>query len=159
MKKLEQKATKETANQNAENVKPTLTVVTDTQDPNATTEQNTTGGAEQTVNKEAKIIPLNFDQRKEAIEALHRKTVKLNRVKEDFLKLKEFEIELKEEPENTETEYFTGCSISVSDDKGHRYGVKNPRLVFACVSLLKSLYEAKIVELENEIVWPFPVAA
>ncbi|MET7000670.1 hypothetical protein [Chitinophaga defluvii] len=156
MKKLEQKATP--ANQNGEeNAKPTLTVVTGANDQDTTSEQ--TQNPQPTVKNEAKIIPLTYEQRKDAIEALHRKNVKLDRVKEDFLKLKEFEIELKEEPENTETEYFTGCSISVSDDKGHRYGVKNPRLVHAVVALLKSMYEAKIVELEGEIVWPFPVAA
>ena len=152
MKKLEQKATPANPTNN-ESAKPTLTVVTDAND------KNTTGQQEQPPIKEAKIIPLTYEQRKDAIEALHRKNVKLDRVKEDFLKLKEFEIELKEEPENTETEYFTGCSISVSDDKGHRYGVKNPRLVHAVVALLKSMYEAKIVELEGEIVWPYPVAA
>lgn len=104
---------------------------------------------------EAFKIAVPFQQRQEAIEALHRQTLTLDRLKEDYAKLKEFEIDLKEDPENTENEYLNTCTFKITDDKGRYYAAKSPQYISECLSLLKGKMENKIKEMENEIVWPF----
>ncbi|MFX1707186.1 hypothetical protein PV783_24675 [Chitinophaga sp. CC14] len=150
MKKLQQAAAAAPAT-SEQNAKSTLTVVT------ASDAQRTTGVESQTeTHKSGTVIP--FEKRKEAIETLHQKVQTLANLKAKYEEYCEFEFDLKEGAD-IDSEVFATCSITIVDSKGRKITAKSGPYIFECHESLKAKYKAAIDKLENEINWPYPLAA
>lgn len=98
---------------------------------------------------------ISLKAKQEAIEELHRKNILIERIEENAKRLKAFQIELQEEPDNTDSAYWDGCTLTIVDDKRNEYKLRNPRLIDACVQFLTETFTLKKAELEAEIMWPY----
>ncbi|CAL1519173.1 hypothetical protein [Chitinophaga sp. MM2321] len=93
-----------------------------------------------------------------SVEALSKWVEDMNYLKAGLSKLKAgeerlrgFEIKVREEPDNTDRNYWTGCTLTIKDDNGQAYEVKNPVVIAACVKFLYETFEERAQEIETEI--------
>jgi hypothetical protein len=170
MKKLQQ--TPAPVNQNPENVKPALTLVTNEQagtensaepkgdQPGAEAKSEQPPFSEQ--NKPLQIVkmdaPISIEKRLQAVEALYQKKETLDRYRAKYQEHLQFEIDLSEGTD-IETESFATCSLKFTDSRGRSLTVKSGAYLRECHEICKAKYKAIIEQLEEEIRWPYSVAA
>lgn len=109
--------------------------------------------------EEAKIIqnkPIgkNLDETIKIIEDLHRKKRHRDRLDTYCNYLAAFDIEKKAEELDPKSNYYTGCKLSLSDDKSAQFELKNPTLICEVVEFLKTRLGVKLGEIEAELVLP-----
>ncbi|MBS7565087.1 hypothetical protein KHS38_11790 [Mucilaginibacter sp. Bleaf8] len=97
---------------------------------------------------------LNLDETIKIVEELHRKKEKRNLLANTLLKLDNFVInyEREDDLEDTNSNYFTGCILTIKDENRKEFATKNPVLIAEIVDFLKEKTLAKITEVEAEIV-------
>lgn len=68
--------------------------------------------------------------------------------------LDQFEIEQKEEAEDTLSNYYQGCEIQITDDKRNKFSTKNPVIIRAVAQFVRELCTSRLAEIEAEITLP-----
>lgn len=66
--------------------------------------------------------------------------------------LDKFELNLKNESEETESNYYQGCILTIKDDNGETFTTKNPTIIKGVAEQVGSLCSDKLEEVETEIV-------
>ncbi|MFC3562903.1 hypothetical protein [Pedobacter jamesrossensis] len=104
---------------------------------------------------EAKITPaLNLEGTLKLVEELHRRMVQRGRLVHTIDNLDKFEIEQKEEAEDTTSNYYQGCEIEITDDKRNKFSTKNPVIIKAVALFVRDLCTNRLAEIEAEIIIP-----
>lgn len=66
--------------------------------------------------------------------------------------LEKFELNLKSELDETESNYYQGCVLTIKDDNGETFTTKNPTIIKGVAEQVESLCSDKLKEVESDIV-------
>lgn len=97
---------------------------------------------------------LNLECTLKLVEELHRLMVQRGRLVYTIANLDKFEIEQKEEAEDTSTNYYQGCELEITDDKRSKFATKNPVIIRAVALFVRNLCTNRLAEIEAEITIP-----
>lgn len=97
---------------------------------------------------------LNLEGTLKLVEELHRRMVQRGRLVYTIDNLDRFEIEQKEEAEDTISNYYQGCELEITDDKRNKFSTKNPVIIKAVASFVRDLCTNRLAEIEAEITIP-----
>jgi hypothetical protein len=95
---------------------------------------------------------LNLAETIKVLEELHRLTVQRNKLLATIGNLEAFEVELKEDFEETEGNYYQGCILTIEDDNRKKFMTKNPLIIWTVAQNINSLCLDKLSEVEARIV-------
>lgn len=118
--------------------------------PQAKDETNEPKKEESKIEKPA----LNLEGTLKLVEELHRRMVQRGRLVHTIDNLDKFEIEQKEEAEDTTSNYYQGCEIEITDDKRNKFSTKNPVIIKAVALFVRDLCTNRLAEIEAEITIP-----
>lgn len=85
---------------------------------------------------------------------MNRKKIHRDRLRFTIDTLEEFEVELKDDAEETDSNYYQGCHLTIDDDKGNEFKTKNPFIIQTVAQYVKNLCIERLEEIEAEIVLP-----
>lgn len=97
---------------------------------------------------------LNLEGTLKLVEELHRRMVQRGRLVHTIDNLDKFEIEQKEEAEDTISNYYQGCELEITDDKRNKFSTKNPVIIKAVALFVRDLCTNRLGEIEAEITIP-----
>ncbi|WPV02161.1 hypothetical protein SNE26_10275 [Mucilaginibacter sp. cycad4] len=97
---------------------------------------------------------LNLESTLKLVEEMHRKSKQRTKLQETIKNLEGFEVELRDEADTTDTNYYTGCVLVIEDDKRNKFETKNPTIIWAVAQMVNSMCIDKLAEIEASIVLP-----
>ncbi|WDF57182.1 hypothetical protein [Mucilaginibacter sp. KACC 22063] len=97
---------------------------------------------------------LNLEGTLKWIEEMHRKSNQRNKLQDTIKNLESFEVELRDEADTTDTNYYTGCVLTIEDDNRRKFETKNPTIIWAVAQMVNSMCVDKLAEIEASIVLP-----
>jgi len=97
---------------------------------------------------------LNLEGTLKLVEELHRRMVQRGRLVYTISNLDRFEVEQKEEAEDTTSNYYQGCELEITDDKRNKFSTKNPVIIKAVALFVRNLCTDRLAEIEAEITIP-----
>ena len=97
---------------------------------------------------------LNLESTLKLVEELHRRMVQRGRLVHTIDNLDKFEIEQKQEAEDTTSNYYQGCELEITDDKRNKFSTKNPVIIKAVALFVRDLCTNRLAEIEAEITIP-----
>jgi hypothetical protein len=97
---------------------------------------------------------LNLEGTLKLVEELHRRMVQRGRLVYTIDNLDKFEVEQKEEAEDTTSNYYQGCELEITDDKRNKFSTKNPIIIRAVALFVRDLCTNRLAEIEAEITIP-----
>lgn len=97
---------------------------------------------------------LNLEGTLKLVEELHRRMVQRGRLVHTIDNLDRFEIEQKQEAEDTTSNYYQGCELEITDDKRNKFSTKNPVIIKAVALFVRELCTNRLAEIEAEITIP-----
>ncbi|WP_231464829.1 hypothetical protein [Pedobacter sp. Leaf132] len=97
---------------------------------------------------------LNLEGTLKLVEELHRRMVQRGRLVHTIDNLDKFEIEQKQEAEDTTSNYYQGCELELTDDKRNKFSTKNPVIIKAVALFVRDLCTNRLAEIEAEITIP-----
>ncbi|UKT65084.1 hypothetical protein [Pedobacter mucosus] len=97
---------------------------------------------------------LNLESTLKLVEELHRRMVQRGRLVHTIDNLDKFELEQKEEAEDTTSNYYQGCELEIFDDKRNKFSTKNPVIIRAVATFVRDLCTNRLGEIEAEITIP-----
>ncbi len=100
------------------------------------------------------IAGLNLEGTLKLVEELHRRMVQRGRLVHTIDNLDKFEIEQKEDAEDSLSNYYQGCELEITDDKRNKFSTKNPVIIKAVALYVRQLCTNRLAEIEAEITIP-----
>ncbi len=97
---------------------------------------------------------MNLEGTLKLVEELHRRMVQRGRLVYTIDNLDRFEVEQKEEAEDTTSNYYQGCELEITDDKRNKFSTKNPVIIKAVAMFVRDLCISRLAEIEAEITIP-----
>jgi len=97
---------------------------------------------------------MNLESTLELIEDLSRKKRQRENLLRTTTNLAAFEVELKEDVDETDGNYYQGAQLSIKDDNGNAFATKNPVIIKAVADFVKDICADKLAEIEAGIVLP-----
>lgn len=95
---------------------------------------------------------LNLTETIMVLEELHRLTVQRNKLLVTIGNLEAFEVELKEDFEETAGNFYQVCSLTIKDDNRRKFTTKNPVIIWTIAQNINSLCVEKLADVEARIV-------
>jgi len=106
------------------------------------------------VKAEPKKFVLNLEGTLKFIEEMHRKAKQRIKLQETIKNLDDFEVELRDEADSADTNYYTGCTLTITDDRNRKFETKNPTIIWTVAQLVNNMCVDKLAEIEAGIVIP-----
>jgi hypothetical protein len=106
------------------------------------------------VKPEPKKFVLNLEGTLKFIEEMHRKAKQRIKLQETIKNLDDFEVELRDEADSADTNYYTGCTLTITDDRNRKFETKNPTIIWTVAQLVNNMCVDKLAEIEAGIVIP-----
>ena len=97
---------------------------------------------------------MNLEQTLKWVETMHRRKVQRDKLVGTIDTLEAFEVAQLDDADETDNNHFQGCVLSIVDDNRKEFSTKNPFIIAAVASYVKSLCVDKLAEIEGEIVIP-----
>jgi len=96
----------------------------------------------------------NLDSTVKLVLDLSRRIAQRGKLVETIDNLQAFEIKQQDDAEETGTNYFQGCELTIEDDKGRKFVTKNAFIIRAVASTVQDMCTEKLGEIEGEIFIP-----
>jgi len=110
------------------------------------------------VKTEAKTEPaklvLNLEGTLKLVEDLHRKKIQRDKLITTINNVEAFEVELREDGDETGGNVYQRCELTIEDDKGRVFSTKNPTIIWTVAQMVVSLCVDKLAEIEAGITIP-----
>jgi hypothetical protein len=103
--------------------------------------------------KQTKVVP-NLENTLKLVEELHRRKLQRDRLIDTINTLETFEVELKDDADETAGNHFQGCKLIIEDDSRNQFSTKNPVIIQAVAQFVKKMCEDRLGEIEADIVLP-----
>ena len=87
---------------------------------------------------------------------LHQRSIHRERLLKRITELDQFEITLKSESEELESNHFQGCKLMIADDKGRNFATTTSGLITSVASFIRQACIEKLAEIEAHIIFPKP---
>lgn len=97
---------------------------------------------------------LNLESTLKLVEELHRRKMQRDRLLETIGTLEAFEIAQKEEAEETDSNHFQGCALTIEDDERRKFTTKNPVIIQAVAQFVNRMCVDRLAEIEAGIIIP-----
>lgn len=97
---------------------------------------------------------LNLDATIKFALELNRRINQRGKLLETISTLEEFEVLQKDDADETESNHFTRCELTIEDDKGREFTTKNPFIINAVATMVNTLCIDKLAEIEGDIHFP-----
>ncbi|MEH6308715.1 MULTISPECIES: hypothetical protein [Olivibacter] len=142
-----------------DNVKPSLPQEKQ-QDKTIDTKKEASSIAEQKEPKAAETAPkleklaLNLESTLKLVEELHRRKIQRDKLIDTIDTLNAFEVAQKDDAEETDSNHFQGCVLSIGDDKRREFITKNPYIIKKVAEYINTLCMDRLAEIEGEIQLP-----
>ena len=85
---------------------------------------------------------------------LNRRINQRGKLLETINTLEAFEVAQKDDADETDTNFFQGCTLTLEDDKGREFTTKNPFIIREVANRVNALCVDKLAEIEGEIFIP-----
>lgn len=119
-----------------------------------TAQQKTEQKSETKQEIKSKNVALNLEGTLKLVEELHRRKIQRDRLLETIDTLEAFEVAQKENAEETGSNHFQGCELTIVDDKNREFSTKNPVIIFSVAQYVNSMCVNRLAEIEAEIIIP-----
>ncbi|SMG15638.1 hypothetical protein [Sphingobacterium psychroaquaticum] len=96
----------------------------------------------------------NLEETLKWVTELHRKKVQRDRLLETIANLDKFEVEVKDDADETDSNYYQGCTITIEDDNRNKFVTKNPVIIKSVALFVKTMCYDRLGEIEAEIAIP-----
>lgn len=96
---------------------------------------------------------LNLAETLKLVDDLYNKKRHRDRLEISIDELASFEITQQKESLDNQS-YYTGCIVTIEDDKKGSFSTKNPAIVKEVAEFLKKMFSEKLIEIEASIVLP-----
>ncbi|MBD1366555.1 hypothetical protein IDJ77_22265 [Mucilaginibacter sp. ZT4R22] len=106
------------------------------------------------IKEEPKKFVLNLEGTLKFIEEMHRKAKQRTKLQDTIKNLDDFEVELRDEADTTDTNYYNGCVLTIEDDNRRKFETKNPTIIWTVAQLVNNMCVEKLAEIEAGIVIP-----
>jgi hypothetical protein len=103
--------------------------------------------------KPAKPV-LNLEGTLKLVEELHRRKVQRDKLMETIQNLEAFEVNQKDEAEESGITNYSRCELTIADDKGKSFSTKNPVIIFHVTQYVNALCIDKLAQIEAGIIIP-----
>lgn len=97
---------------------------------------------------------LNLDATIKFALELNRRINQRGKLLETITTLEEFEVLQKDDADETESNHFQRCELTIEDDKGREFTTKNPFIINAVATMVNKLCIDKLAEIEGDIHFP-----
>ncbi len=97
---------------------------------------------------------LNLEGTLKLVEELHRRKIQRDRLLATITTLEAFELEMQEDADEADTNYYQGCVLTIEDDNRRKFTTKNPVIIQAVSQHVNSLCINKLAEIEAGIIIP-----
>ncbi|GAB2977421.1 hypothetical protein GCM10027049_10660 [Mucilaginibacter puniceus] len=97
---------------------------------------------------------LNLESTLKLVEELHRRKVQRDKLLETIQNLEAFEVNQKDEAEESGTTNYSRCELTIEDDKGKSFSTKNPVIIFHVTQYVNALCIDKLAQIEAGIIIP-----
>lgn len=85
---------------------------------------------------------------------LNRRINQRGKLLETISTLEEFEVMQKDDADETESNHYQRCELTIEDDKGREFTTKNPFIIHAVATMVNKLCIDKLAEIEGDIHFP-----
>ncbi len=85
---------------------------------------------------------------------MHRKAKQRAKLQDTIKNLDDFEVELRDEADTTDTNYYNGCVLTIEDDNRRKFETKNPTIIWTVAQLVNNMCVDKLAEIEATLVLP-----
>jgi len=102
----------------------------------------------------AKKAALNLEASLKFIEEMHRKAKQRAKLQETIKNLDDFNVELRDEADSTDTNFYNGCVLTIEDDQRRKFETKNPTIIWTVAQMVNNMCVEKLAEIEAGIVIP-----
>jgi hypothetical protein len=103
--------------------------------------------------KPAKPV-LNLEETLKLVADLNRKKIQRDKLIETVENLEAFEIELKEDADETDSNIYQGCVLTIEDDNRRKFTTKNPVIIWTVAQQVNGMCVNKLAEIEAGIILP-----
>ena len=103
--------------------------------------------------KPAKPV-LNLESTLKLVEELHRRKVQRDKLMDTIQSLEAFEVNQKDEAEESGITNYSRCELTIADDKGKSFSTKNPVIIFHVTQYVNALCIDKLAQIEAGIIIP-----
>jgi hypothetical protein len=110
--------------------------------------------AKETVKVEPGKPALNLEGTLKLVEELHRKKIQRDKLITTINGVEAFEVELREDGDETGGNVYQRCELTIEDDKGRVFSTKNPTIIWTVAQMVVSLCVDKLAEIEAGITIP-----
>lgn len=104
--------------------------------------------------EEPKKFVLNLEGTLKFIEEMHRKAKQRAKLQDTIKNLDDFEVELRDEADTTDTNYYNGCVLTIEDDNRRKFETNNPTIIWTVAQLVNNMCVDKLAEIEATLVLP-----
>ncbi|WP_295797813.1 hypothetical protein [Mucilaginibacter sp.] len=103
--------------------------------------------------KPAKPV-MNLEGTLKLVEELHRRKVQRDKLMDTIQSLEAFEVNQKDEAEESGITNYSRCELTIADDKGKSFTTKNPVIIFHVTQYVNALCIDKLAQIEAGIIIP-----
>lgn len=103
--------------------------------------------------KETKPV-LNLESTLKLVEELHRRKIQRDKLLSTIGTLEEFEVAQQDDAEETDSNHFQGCELTIQDDKRREFSTKNPYIIKKVAEYINTLCIDRLAEIESGIYIP-----
>ena len=97
---------------------------------------------------------LNLEGTLKLVEELHRRKIQRDRLLETIDTLEAFEVAQIDEADETESNHFQGCVLTIEDDNRKKFTTKNPVIIQAVAQFVNRMCVDRLAEIEAGITIP-----
>lgn len=97
---------------------------------------------------------LNLEGTLKLVEELHRRKIQRDKLLSTIGTLEEFEVMQQDDAEETDTNHFQGCELTIQDDKRREFSTKNPYIISKVAAYINALCVDRLAEIESGIYIP-----
>lgn len=94
---------------------------------------------------------LNLESTLKLVEELHRRKIQRDRLLDTINTLEAFEIAQQEDAEETDSNHFQGCVLTIEDDERRKFSTKNPVIIQAVAQFVNRMCIDRLAEIEAGI--------
>jgi hypothetical protein len=97
---------------------------------------------------------MNLEETLKLVAELNRRKIQRDKLMETIDNLDAFEIELKEDADETDGNIYQGCVLTIEDDNRRKFTTKNPVIIWTVAQQVNSMCVNKLSEIEAGIIIP-----
>lgn len=97
---------------------------------------------------------MNLEETLKLVAELNRKKIQRDKLLETVENLEAFEVEIKEDADETDGNIYQGCVLTIEDDNRRKFTTKNPVIIFTVAQQVNAMCVDKLAEIEAGIILP-----